>query len=339
MIPVRIYENVDASLFRETILPQNEPAILKGVVAHWPSAGLARTSDQAIADYLMACDTGEVAGVYVGPPRIRGRFFYGMDTHTYNFEHGPAPIRQAIDHIMAEQDKPHPAAIYVQSAPVERHMPRFGAENRLDLIPPDVAPRIWIGNGSVTRAHFDLNHNIACVVAGQRTFTLFPPDQTPNLYPGPFERTIGGVPVSMVDIDNPDFDKHPRYKAAADHMLTAGLEAGDAIYIPYGWWHHVRSISPFNVLINYWWDENASKADVSANPYDALYHAFLAIRDMPDTQRDVWKTLFNYYVFKDYGDPAAHLTTRDQGLLGPFTPKSAEKLRQSLVKSLTGGKT
>ena len=27
---------------------------------------------------------------------------------------------------------------------------------------------------------------------------------------------------------------------------TAELEPGDAIYIPYFWWHHVRSLTGFN---------------------------------------------------------------------------------------------
>jgi hypothetical protein len=330
MRSIQTYEAVSEAIFRDKIRPLNEPAVLKGLVADWPAVTLAQQSDEALADYIVAHDTGEPAGVYVGPPQIDGKFFYGMDSHSYNFDHGAAPIPQAIERILQERANSRPHAVYVQSAPVERHMPGFGAQNRLDILSPDIKPRIWIGNASVTRAHFDTSLNIACVIAGQRQFKLFPPEQSPSLYPGPLERTIGGVPVSMVDIDNPDLDTYPRFACAQDAMLTADLESGDALFIPYGWWHHVRSTSAFNVLINYWWNE----AVAPAQPYEALYHALLAIRSLPENERDVWKTLFDYYVFASHGDPAAHLRMRDRGILGDLTPKEVDRLKRSLTKSL-----
>ena len=73
------------------------------------------------------------------------------------------------------------------------------ADNRLELLPPELArPRIWLGNRSEVSAHFDLSDNIACVVAGRRRFTLFPPDQVANLYVGPLDHTMAGQPASMV---------------------------------------------------------------------------------------------------------------------------------------------
>lgn len=49
------------------------------------------------------------------------------------------------------------------------------------------------------------------MIAGQKSFVLFPPDQVKNLYIGPIEATVSGVPVSMVSLENPDFTKHPRF--------------------------------------------------------------------------------------------------------------------------------
>lgn len=329
MNAIAIFESVTNADFVTHIRPAKQPAILKGLVNDWPAVELGRQSDKALVDYLKAHDNGQVAGVYVGAPEIRGNFFYGADTRSENFRHGPTPIPMALDRLLQARADANPQSIYVQSAPVKKHMPGFAAENRLDLL-PGVEPRIWIGNEAITRAHYDLNHNIACVVAGRRRFHLFPPEQLVNLYPGPFDRTIGGVPVSMVDAENPDLERYPRFKEAQKAMLTVELEAGDALYIPYGWWHQVHSLSRFNVLVNYWWDEAAT----AAAPYDALFHAILAIRDMPENHQALWKTLFDYYVFTGGGDPLAHLADGDKGSLGPLTPELKERIRAFLRKGL-----
>ena len=55
---------------------------------------------------------------------------------------------------------------------------------------------------------------------------------------------------------------------------------------------------------------------------------------MPERYRDVWRVMFDQYVFKANGDPVAHLPAEAQGALGPHTPQMAQRLRINLLQAL-----
>ena len=192
-------------------------------------------------------------------------------------------------------------------------------------------PRIWIGNAVKVQTHYDLWNNIACVLAGRRRFTLFPPDQLPNLYPGPLDITPAGVPVSMVPLENPDFERFPRFKDALAAAKVAELEPGDALYIPYGWWHHVQSLTSFNVLVNYWW----ANTSPLTSPLDSLLHCMLALRDLPEAERTVRRNLFDYYVFQTSGVPFAHLPPNLHGLMGARGDEQLREIKAILAQALS----
>ena len=204
-------------------------------------------------------------------------------------------------------------------------LPLVAEENRLSLL-PDVRPRIWIGNRIRVAPHYDVKENIACCVAGRRRFTLFPPDQIANLYPGPFELTPAGTPVSMVDMHDPDLSLYPRFAQAWEHSVQAALEPGDAIYIPYCWWHGVESLEPLSILINYWWNEGEPEG--IGSPYEALLHGLYALRHLPPERRAVWKAMMDYYVFEESGDPVAHLPANTRGMLGQHSPAIFAQMRE-----------
>lgn len=181
--------------------------------------------------------------------------------------------------------------------------------------------------------HYDAKENIACCVAGRRRFTLFPPTRTADLYPGPFELTPAGTPVSMVDCAAPDLEQYPRFADAWTDAEAATLQPGDAIYIPYGWWHGVESLEPVSILVNYWWAPGIPEG--SGGPYDALLHAMLAYRHLPADQRAFWRSMLEYYVFPSEGDPAAHLPVHAKGILGPPSPGLFARMR-ALIRNALG---
>ena len=328
--PPRIREvaEVDFALFHQEIRPASEPVVMRGLVRDWPAVGAAQESDAAIVDYLIECGPTKPVGAIAARPEEKGRFFYNEDLTGFNFVSGRGQLEMFLRDLLAVGNEANPPAMAMQSEVIPDVLPAFGEANRLALL-PEVAPRIWIGNRIRVSPHCDLMENVACVVAGRRRFTLFPPEQVTNLYPGPFELTPAGTPVSMVDPLAPDLDRYPRFAAAWATAQQAELAPGDALYIPYMWWHGVESLEPVSILVNYWWNEGPANL---STPYDAMLHNILAFRHMPPDQRAVWKTMLDYYIFQSEGDPAAHLPEHAKGMMGPLTGELAGRLRATLKK-------
>ena len=328
---ILVRRGVDLKTFREEIVPANQPVVLKDLVADWPAVRASLQSPRAIGDYLRGLDAGKQVAVLEGPPAIRGQFFYREDMRGLNFERRPATIAHTIERLLAQVDDPNPAALYVESAPTPEYMPGFAEANPLPLLPPQVQPRVWLGNALTVQTHFDLSSNIACVVGGKRRFTLFPPDQIGNLYVGPIEFTVSGPPLSMVPLKSPDLDRFPKFAEALRHARSAELGPGDAIFIPYAWWHHVESLAPFNVLVNYWWNE----ARPVGSPFDAMLHGVLALRDLPPAQREIWRHIFDHYVFSSPDEALSHLSREQRGLLGPPSPERLQAIRGILARAFS----
>ncbi|HXG80318.1 MAG TPA: cupin-like domain-containing protein [Sphingomicrobium sp.] len=327
--PIREFENVDAEKFRNEIRPLGQPAVMRSLAENWPAVQAARRGDEEIVAYLKRFDSGRQATAVVGEPEIAGRFFYTDDMLALNFQRGLSPLQPFLDRLLRDRDHPAPIAMAVQSEEIPELLPGFEMENRTELVADSVVPRAWIGNRIRVAPHFDLQENIGIVVAGRRRFTLFPPEQIANLYPGPFELTPAGTPISLVDPADPDLERFPRYADAARTAMTAELEPGDAIYIPYHWWHGVDSLEPVNLFVNYWWNDVPGAI---GRPYDALMYGFFALKNLPPAQREVWRKVFDYYVFCADGDPAEHLPIAARGVLGEPTPELLHRMRITLKK-------
>lgn len=290
------------------------PVVLRGQVADWPAVAAARAGDDAIVAYLSREPSARPVKAIAAAPSEGGRFFYTPDLTRLNFVRGSGRFEAFLKDLLSAASHPEPPAMAVQSEDLPSLLPGFVRDNRLALL-PDVPAKIWIGNCIKVGTHYDAKENVACCVAGERRFTLFPPEQIVNLYPGPFELTPAGIPVSMVDPHAPDLARYPRFAEAAPHALSGTLQPGDAIYIPYGWWHAVESLAPVSMLVNYWW--TPGQPEGIGSPYEALLHAMLAFRHLPPDQKEVWRGIIDYYVFETAGDPSAHLPPHAKGVIGP----------------------
>lgn len=329
--PLEVVEGAGSKTIPDHVFDSGEPLVLKGLVSDWPAVKTCSQSLVAAVQYLSGFWTNEPVTVYVGGEEIDGRFFYNEEFTGFNFRSGKAHLGQVLQKLAEQQSREQAEAIYVGSTAVDQWLPGFRAQNDLDLPTDDALVSFWLGNRTRVSAHFDFPDNIACVVAGRRRFTLFPPDQVANLYVGPIDRTPSGQAISMVDLANPDFERFPRFEEALKVARTYELEPGDAIFIPSMWWHNVESSSDFNLLVNYWWCNSPA---AMGSPMTALMHAILALRDLPERQKNAWKHLFEHYVFAADEQVYEHIPESGRGCLAPLDEKSARQLRADLLNRL-----
>jgi hypothetical protein len=324
------------SLDLAAIVAEGVPAILKGAARDWPLVRAGRESAQRAVDYLLRFYSGRPVVGYTGDPAIGGRFHYNADVTGMNFRGERATFDAFVAEILARRGQPDVPALYIGSTDLADYFPGLQAENT--LIPagglferhPPLAS-IWLGNRTIAAAHYDMSNNAACCAVGHRRFTLFPPDQIANLYPGPLTPTPGGQVVTMVDFADPEMERYPNFAAAAAAGEIAELEPGDLLVYPALWWHQVEALDDFNVLVNYWWNEAPGFLDT---PMTTLLHAMLALRDRPEHEKAAWRAMFDYYIFGSPDRPTAHLPGPAQGPLAPLDTITARQLRAQILGQL-----
>ncbi|MGH7869598.1 MAG: cupin-like domain-containing protein, partial [Candidatus Dormibacteraceae bacterium] len=116
---------------------------------------------------------------------------------------------------------------------------------------------LWMGHSAdpiTTPLHHDFNDNLYAVVEGRKHFTLFPPEQAPNLYP---QGKLKGVDANgyihyedldhkphMCQVDPTDVDlaRFPLYGTAAATKLECEVGKDEMLFLPTGWFHQVTSV-------------------------------------------------------------------------------------------------
>jgi hypothetical protein len=328
---IRELHEFDQDRLVEQLIAENLPTVIRGLAAAWPIVQKARESTDAVSDYLLQFYQDAPVTAFVGEPDIGGRIFYTDGLEHTNFRQIKTRLGWVLDNIREHEGDAAAPTIYMGSAAIDLFLPGLSKDNSLAVGTTRPSVRIWISNRTTVAAHYDVLENIACVCAGRRRFTLFPPEQLRNLYVGPIDFTPAGQSISLVDFDAPDFEKFPRFAEALQHAQTAMLEPGDAIYIPSMWWHHVQSLDGFNILINHWWRDVPAYMGA---PADALLHAILNIRGLPAEQRKAWRCMFDHYVFEASDESTAHIPRERLGALGTMDEDRARQLRALLRNNL-----
>lgn len=325
---------VDMATFRSRVVDPCRPVVLRGLCADWPVRQVAAQSPEALIAYLGRFATDRPGEVFLGDPAIAGRYFYGDTLGGFNFERRDMPLREGLALILDRARAPGDGTAYMGSLPASSYVPGFEQENRLPFLPADVVPRLWVGNASYVGCHYDTFDNLACVVAGRRRFTLFPPDAVGDLYVGPIDRTLSGPPVSLAAAAPIGDPRYPQFERARARAIVVDLMPGDVLYLPKLWWHQVEALEPLNILVNYWWDAFSYGVDA---PMTAMLLAMIAIAERPEAERAAWRAFFDHYVFRHDGHPLAHLDPEEHGILGPFNKGNYGRIRAMVMQQLRGG--
>ena len=211
------------------------PVVIRGLVADWPVVKAASGSPGTLQDYFAQFDNGTNVEVFVGDPAIRGKYYYNPGLQGFNFERRTMKLMDAVGYMLQPPERRNARSLYVGSVPTSDCLPGFAAGNPMPLAPGS-SPRIWLGTAANISSHYDTFDNLACVIAGQRRFTLYAPEHIGKLYVGPIENTMAGPPVSLAaSAPENSADRFPLFEAIRDQALTAQLEPGDALYLPKLW--------------------------------------------------------------------------------------------------------
>jgi hypothetical protein len=317
----------------DAIAGRDRPLVIRGLVGDWPAVAAARRSDTDFAQYVAKFDNGAEVATLMIDPEADGNVGYRPDMSAFNYQHFKVPITLGLQRLAKYSRIEHPPGLAIQSALVSECLPELLARNCLPFLDAAVAPRIWIGNRVTTPAHFDSQNNIACVIAGRRRFTLFPPDQLPNLYIGPLDFAPTEAAISLARLDQPDDPRFPRLRKALRHAQVADLYPGDVVFIPPLWWHNVESLTRLNALMNYWWHPVDIEGFTVGHARAALFHCLLAFRALPPAERAHWRQFLDYFVF---GPPETfnYIPDAHRGVLGPTTPATIKVLKDGAGKNL-----
>lgn len=322
---VEVVEGADEAGIRARIRQATAPFVVRGLVAQWPAVQRAREGVASLAAYLQGLDNGRPAGVLTASAHLKGRFGYTPDLEALNFSRSQQTLSEVVATLIRLSCHPMPPGLYLQSAPARDHAPEFSAQNPMPLLPPEIGPRLWVGNATRAALHNDHDLNLACLVAGRRHFLLFPPEQVGNLYIGPLGYTPSGRPISIADLDTPDFETFPRLRDAFEHAQNVTLEPGDVLFIPRYWWHQVTTEGPFGMLANFWWGSYANPLE---DPAVLFNQALAVMAGLSEADRAYWREMFRLHI----ADPRpAHFEH-----LPPDARQMTEVERRSLLSGIEG---
>merc|ERR1711934_274800 len=121
----------------------------------------------------------------------------------------------------------------------------------------------WFSSGGTSSVlHKDGFENINCLMDGNKDLVFIDPSHTQEQLHWDYRDNHGH---SYCDTDAVDLKKYPRMRTVK--WWKAHMDAGDCLFIPFGWYHSVRSHpnkdEARNLSVNLWWEMEKSRAERS----------------------------------------------------------------------------
>lgn len=217
--------------FLRSFYAASRPVVLEAAAAHWPAIR------RWTPDYL-ANTVGDAVVEYQGGRESAEDFELAKDRHLAR-----APFRTFMEAIRRPGNDAYLTA-YNSDANREALAPLQQDLGRLDRYLTDEPGMLWLGPaGTFTPLHFDLTNNLLVQLVGAKRLLLIPPAEAGRLA---HHRHVFSEVRDLEDEER--LAAYPDARAARRFEVTLG--PGDALYIPVGWFHQVRSLS-FSAMLTY----------------------------------------------------------------------------------------
>ena len=246
------------------------PLLLRGGASHWPA--LTNWTDS----YLMSSTAGTI-----GVGSSRTTHFKTRSVNIVQMDAG-----EAFRTIATSSDPE--TRYYVKNIVLARSSlaPLAADLGTIRLLPLDaLSPNrktkpealFWMGQrGTITPMHSDPAANVVILVRGEKKFTLASPAWSRHLYPESvtsptfWYSQVGDIGRFNIKGDRGSF---PKFSEVRLHTLN--LRAGDALFIPAGWWHHVENLDT-SISVNYFFSSPVTRRLSQQLTNPNLWHQTLA---------------------------------------------------------------
>jgi len=244
---------------RMECLNGTDPVLVSDGIADWPA--LQRWSPS----FLAATVAHRPVDVFVSST---GSFSYTPDGGALDPENQfvmqDRPFGDAAAAIVDESASS--PKYYISQQDIALRLPELLTDLRFPMRSEGTRLNLWFGSsGTVTQLHFDPRNNLYAQIYGSKRFTVFGPEETPYLYP--FPQASLYAHFSYVDPEKPEPEHLPLLQRA--RRITFTITAGQLLFLPAFWWHHVRSTG-VSISANQWWPPTRSQC---CGPYGMRYLA------------------------------------------------------------------
>ncbi|TXK71549.1 cupin-like domain-containing protein [Mesonia sp. HuA40] len=247
-------QDISPKSFKENYLKPQKPLIIEKGITHWPAY------QKWNLDYMVEQAGDKVVPLYDDRPVRHDEGF--------NEPHARMKLKEYVDLLKNEPTK---YRIFLWNILKEApdlqndfNYPNFGVRFLKTL------PMLFFGGkDSYTFMHYDID--LANIFHfhfhGEKEVILFDQKQNDYLYKIPHSLIVR----EDIDFSNPDFKKWPALVKARG--FKASLKHGDMLYMPEGYWHYMRYVTPgFS----------------------------MSLRSIPRKPKNLAKAIYNIFIMRNY---------------------------------------
>jgi ribosomal protein L16 Arg81 hydroxylase len=218
---------VSRQVFLERYYSTHTPVVLTRTMTRWPA--LKRWTPRYLKEHYGHVEVEVAAGRSSDP-----------EYQQYIQQHSrPIQLRDYIDWVEAVRESDEMYMVAHNNSLGRPELQGLLKDIRMntELLDPrrvDSCVYLWYGpGGTLTPLHHDTNNILFHQVVGRKQFKIVSPLHTALL-----RDTL--LYFSRANLDAPDYERFPYLQEL--QVLDVELGPGEALFLPAGWWHHVRSL-------------------------------------------------------------------------------------------------